>query len=152
MIRYIFSLILALLPLAYAQTPFPIAFESVNSAKASSYSSLISSYAGSLENQPAFTTFAYYMATATGLPPDEQDAFNEASTNPAGLALEFFTATATPAWYTEIPSDLQSYVSSVANGYASLATHVVGEADRLGARVAVMGALLTTALVGMLML
>jgi hypothetical protein len=150
--RYIFSLILALLPLAYAQTPFPIAFKTVNSAQASSISSLASSYAISVEQQPAFTTFSAYMATATGLSQDGSDAFNEADYNPILLANEFFTATATPAWYTEIPSSLQSYVSSVANSEASIVARVAGDAKRLGTRAAVVGALLTTALVGILML
>jgi hypothetical protein len=150
--RYIFSLILALLPLAYAQTPFPIAFKSANSAQISSISSLVSSYLVSVVQQPAFTTFEAYMATATGLSQDEQDAFDEADDNPILLADEFFSATATPAWYTQIPSDLQSYVSSIANSEASLAAKVVGDAKRLGTRAAVIGALLTTALVGVLML
>jgi len=150
--RHIFSLILALLPLAYAQTPFPIAFKTANSAQLSTISSSVSSYISSVVQQPAYTTFSAYMATATDLSPDEQDAFNEADYDPVLLAEEFFTATATPVWYTEIPSNLQSYVSSIANSEASIAAKVVGEAKRLGARAAVIGALLTTALVGILML
>ncbi len=150
--RFIFSLLLTLLPLAYAQTPFPIAFKTVNAAQGSSLSSLASSYALSVEQQPAFTTFAGYMATATGLSQDELDAFNAANNNPIILAGAFFTATATPAWYTEIPGNLQSYVSSIANAEASIAIQVAGEGKKLGTRTAVVGALLTTALVGVLML
>jgi hypothetical protein len=150
--RYIFSLIVALLPLAYAQTPFPIAFKTVNSAQASSISSLASSYAKSAEQQPPFTTLAEYMATATDLSQDELDAFNNADNNPIFLGGDFLTATATPVWYTQIPSNLQSYVSSVANSEASIIAQVVGDAKRLGTRTAVVGALLTTAFVGIVML
>jgi hypothetical protein len=150
--RYIFSLVLALLPLAYAQTPFPIAFKTVNPAQSSSISSLASSYIISVEQQPAFTTFSSYMAAATGLSQDELNAFIEADNNPILLANEFFTATATPVWYTEIPSNLQSYVSSIANSEASIIAQVAGDAKRLGTRAAVVGSLLTTALVGILML
>lgn len=149
--RYIFSLVLAL-PLAYAQTPFPIAFRTVNSAQASSISSLVSSYAVSLEHQPTFTSLVNYMVTATGLSQAEINAFYEADNDPVLLANEFFTATATPVWYPELRGDLQSYVSSVANAEASIVAKVAGDAKRLGTRAAVVGALLTTALVGIVML
>jgi hypothetical protein len=102
--------------------------------------------------QPAFTSFAAYMATATSLSKDELNAFSRATTNPIALAVEFFTATATPAWYTEIPSDFQNYVSSVANAQASLASQVVSGAERPGTRVVITGAVLSAAFVGMLML
>ncbi len=150
--RFTFSLVLALLPLAYAQTPFPIAFKTGNAAQASSASSLASSYALSVEQQPAFTTFAASMAQATGLTENEQVAFNNADNNPILLANAFFTATATPAWYTEVPSNLQSYVSSIANAEASIVAQVLGDAPRLGSKVAVVGGLLTTMLVAILML
>ena len=150
--RYIFSLIFVL-SLAYAQTPFPIAFQPVtNVAQVSSLSSLDTSYVESLQMQPAFTSFSEYMATATSLSEDELNAFGSALNNPILLGIGFFTATATPAWYTEIPSDLQSYVSSVANEEASICTKVLSGAERLGARVTIMGTLLAAAFVGMLML
>lgn len=150
--RSIFPLVLALVPLACAQTPFPIAFKTVNAAQASSISSLASSYAVSVEQQPAFTTFSASMAAATDLTSDEQAAFSGASNNPILLAYEFFTATATPVWYTQIPTGLQSYVSSIANSEASIAAQVAGDAGRLGGRGAVVGALLASALVGILAL
>ena len=151
--RYMFSLIFVLLSLAYAQTPFPCAFQTAtNAAEISAISSLETSYVESLVKQPAYTSFSEYMATATSLSEDELNAYGRALNNPILLGIEFFTATATPAWYTEIPSDLQSYVSSVANAEASICTKVVSGAERLGARVTIMGTLLAAAFVGILML
>lgn len=146
------SLLLAVLPLACAQVPFPIAFKSINAAQSSALSSLYHSYEVSLVLQPAYTTFAVYMAEATNLPIDAEVAFESAGNDPVSLADSFFTATATPAWYTEIPNDLQSYVSSVANAEASITAQVVGAAERLVPQTAVVGALLMTGLVMVLML
>ena len=148
--RYFLALILSLLPLALGQTPFPIAFSSANAAQ---LSSSLSSYDSSLAQQPAYTSFASYMATAT-VSSDASAEFASASNNPLLLAINFFTATATPAWYTEIPAPFQSYVSSVANAEASIASKVLssGGPEMVEAKVAVMGSLLAAMLVGMLLL
>ena len=153
--RYFLALILSLLPLAFGQTPFPILFstKTINTAQQSSFISAIISYVSSLEQQPTYTSFASYMATATGLPDDVSSEFSSVSYNPLSLAEDYFAATATPAWYTEITSPLQSYVSSVASADASIATKIIGSgAGRVEAKVAVMGSLLAAMLVGMLLL
>ena len=93
------------------------------------------------------------MATATGLPDDVSSEFSFVNNNPISLAEDYFTATATPAWYTEITSPLQSYVSSIASVEASIASKIVnGSAGRVEAKVAVMGSLLAAMLVGILLL
>jgi hypothetical protein len=154
--RYFLALILSLLPLAFGQTPFPILFstKTINTAQQSSFVSAIISYVSSLEQQPTYTSFFSYMATATGLPDDVSSEFSSVSYNPLSLAEDYFTATATPAWYTEITSPLQSYVSSVASGEASIVSKIVNGsgAGRVEAKVAVMGSLLAAMLVGMLLL
>jgi hypothetical protein len=154
--RYLLALILSLLPLAFGQTPFPILFstKTINTAQQSSFVSAIISYVSSLEQQPTYTSFSSYMATATGLPDDVSSEFSSVSYNPLSLVEDYFTATATPAWYTEITSPLQSYVSSVASGEASIASKIVNGsgAGRVEAKVAVMGSLLAAMLVGMLLL
>ena len=153
--RYFLALILSLLPLAFGQTPFPIVFntKSINTAQESSLVSYFFSFGSSLEQQPAFTSFSSYMATATGLPDDVSSEFSFVNNNPISLAEDYFTATATPAWYTEITSPLQSYVSSIASVEASIASKIVnGSAGRVEAKVAVMGSLLAAMLVGILLL
>jgi hypothetical protein len=153
--RCFFTLILSLLPLAFGQTPFPIAFntKSLNAAQSSSGSSLILGYISSLEAQPAYTSFAEFMSTATAVGPDASAAFSSVGNDPFLLAVDFLAATATPAWYTEIPSPLQSYVNSIANADASIISKVVGGgAERVEAKVAVMGSLLAAMFVGMLLL
>ena len=154
--RYFLALILSLLPLAFGQTPFPIVFntKSINTAQESSLVSYFFSFGSSLEQQPAFTSFSSYMATATGLPDDVSSEFSFVNNNPISLAEDYFTATATPAWYTEIPAPFQSYVSSVANAEASIASKVLssGGPEMVEAKVAVMGSLLAAMLVGMLLL
>ena len=148
--RYFLALILSLLPLAFGQTPFPIAFKTVSNA--AQFSSALSSYDSSLEQQPAFTSFAEFMATAI-VPSDAAAEFALVTNNPILLAGDFFGATATPAWYSEIPSPLQSYVNSVASADASIASKVLGGgAGRVEAKVAVMGSLLAAMFVGMLLL
>jgi len=148
--RYFLILILSLLPPAFGQTPFPVAFQSGNLAQlTSAYSSL----ASSLAQQPAYTSLATFMATATGLTPNVSAEFAAVGNNPVLLAVDFFTATATPAWYTQIPSPLQSYVSSVASAEASIASKIVsGGEKRVEAKVAVMGSLLAAMFVGMVLL
>ena len=148
--RYFLALILSLLPLAFGQTPFPIAFKTLSNT--AQLSSALSSYDASLEQEPAFTSFAAFMATAT-VSSDASVEFASADNNPVLLAADFFAATATPAWYSEIPSPLQSYVNSVASADASIASKVLGGgAGRVEAKVAVMGSLLAAMFVGMLLL
>lgn len=150
--RYHVSLIPILAALAHAQKSLPTTIQGLNAAQLSSLSALGIPYDTSLLQQPAYTTFSQYMATATGVTPDEATAFAAAHNNPISLAIEYLAATVTPVWYTQLPGDLQSYVSSVANAQASILTQALSGADRVGDRVAVMGALLTAAVVGVLML
>jgi hypothetical protein len=148
--RYFLALILSLLPLAFGQT---FNTKNINAAQQSSLSSAFASYGSSLGLQPAYASFALYMATATGLPDDVSSEFSSVGFNPVSLVADYLTATATPAWYTEITSPLQSYVSSVASADASIATKIIGSgAGRVEAKVAVMGSLLAAMLVGILLL
>ena len=104
------ALLPVLLPLAAAQAPFPgIATRSLNDAQSSKLVSQISSYVASVIEQPAYTS-----AVAELEEVGRED-------NPIDLALAFVTATATPAWYSDLPSDLQSYVSSIAAAEATFA-------------------------------
>ncbi|KAN0080697.1 hypothetical protein V8E54_003901 [Elaphomyces granulatus] len=154
--HHLLALILSLLPLALGQqqTPFPIAFKLVNPSQSSALSTSASSYFSSLEQQPAFTSFAKFMSTATNLTGAEQAEFALVTNNPALLGNDFFTASTTPAWYTDIATPLRSYVSSVASVEASIATNVVGTgvAGRVEAKVAVMSSLLATILAVILLL
>jgi hypothetical protein len=67
-------LVLSLLPLAFGQAPFP-GISGVLSARSSALSASLTAYVISVENEPAFTTFARLMATATHLSTDEKIAF-----------------------------------------------------------------------------
>jgi hypothetical protein len=139
--RYLLALIFSLLPLALGQTSFP----------------LLLSYDSSLKQQPAFTSFASLMATAS-VGSDASAEFSSASNDPLYLASALMavvteTATTTPAWFTEIPTPLQSYVSSIAVAEASIiGSESKGGAERVEAKVAIMGSLLAAMLVGMLLL
>ncbi|MCJ1406241.1 hypothetical protein MMC19_000306 [Ptychographa xylographoides] len=145
-------LTLALVALAAAQTPFPIAQSSYPTPALQTFTSVVASYEASLQAQPAWTSFADELCTI------EVDAaaatiFSEASCNPVILAEAFLEATATPFWYSELPSDLQGYVSSVANAEASILGKAVGSgADRIFGSVKVMGVMLAAAFLGMLLL
>jgi len=148
--RYFLALILSLLPLAFGQAPYPgvATLTTLPTAIAAS----ISAYFNSVENQPAFTSLAGLMATATGLTHEESAAFDAANDDPISLAYGFATATATPAWYTEIPAPFQSYVNSIASVGASIALEKGSGAERVEAKIAVMGSLLATMLVVMFLL
>jgi len=150
--RHLLALILFLLPLAFGQTPFPIAFKIVNSAQSSSLSFSVNSYFSSVEQQSSFTSFAEFMATATDLTEAEATEFALANNEPLRVCTDFFGATETPAWYTDMPTPYKSFVSSVANVEASIATKVLGGAGRVEAKAAVMGSLLATMLAVMLLL
>ena len=142
--HYLLALILSLLPLALGQTT------TIGSANAPQ----LLSYASSLKQQPAFTSFASLMATAT-VSSNASAEFSLAGNNPLSLAYDLLTALpATPAWYTEIPSPLQTYVNSIAVAEFSIlaSKSVSGGAERVEAKVAVMGSLLAAMLVGMLLL
>jgi len=144
----------SLLPLAFGQTPFPIAFKNnMNAAQSSAFEASRSSYFTSLGKQAPWTSFAAFMETATDLTEAETAEFYLADYNPAKLGDDFFLATATPLWYTDIPTPFKSYVSSVASAEASIIAKVEGDgAKKVEAKVAVMGSLLATMLVVMLLL
>jgi len=151
--RHLLALILSLLPLAFGQTPFPIAFKIENSAQSSAFSFSVNSYFSSVEQQSSFTSFAAFMATATDLTEAETTEFSLADNEPLIVCTDFFGATETPAWYTDMPTPYQNFVSSVASVEASIATKVLGgAAGRVEAKVAVMGSLLATMLAVMLLL
>ena len=110
------------------------------------------SYDSSLTQQPAYTSFASFVATAT-LSSDASAEFSLVNNNPLYLAYNLAVATTTPAWYTELPSPIQSFLSSIAVVESSIATKFVsGGAERVEAKVAVMGSLLAAMLVGILLL
>ncbi|KAN0076425.1 hypothetical protein V8E54_006567 [Elaphomyces granulatus] len=151
--RYFLALVLSLLPLAFGQAPYPsVVTGTIPIAKSSAAEASLTAYAISVENQPAFTSWAGFMATATDLSTDESGAFAVVDNNPVVLAIDFITATETPAWYTEIPGPFQSYVSSVASVAASIIEKAESSGERVEAKVAVMGSLLATMLVVMLLL
>jgi hypothetical protein len=156
--RYFLALVLSLLPLAFGRAPFPSIASftgTMPTAISSAVEASLTAYGISVENQPSFTSWAGFMATATDLSTDESNAFAAADNNPVLLAIGFITATATPAWYTEIPDRFRSYVSSIASVAASIAEKAESEssgAERVEAKVAVMGSLLATMLVVMLLL
>jgi len=152
--RYLLAIVLSLLPLTLGQTPFPGYFNIIPSNQSIAFRSSIASYTSSLARQPAYTAFSLFMATATNLSSAESMAFHAADNNPVLLAYDFVTATATPAWYTEIPAPFQSYVSSIASVGASMhaMAAAANEAERVEVKVTVMGSLLATMLVGMFLL
>ena len=108
---------LLLAPVLAAAQIFPEATRSGDAAAASSVSADAASLYISLRNQPAFTSLADVMYTATGLPPD---VYNAVSGDPVKLGNLYFEATATPTWLTAVPSDLSNYVQSVASAEASI--------------------------------
>jgi hypothetical protein len=111
--RYLLALILSLLPLALGQTPFPYSSVSANAAQ---ISSAVASYASSLKQQPAFTSFASLDGNGYCGASDVSAEFSscQQQSSPPRLSIYLTAKPATPAWYTEIPSPLQSYVNSIA--------------------------------------
>ncbi|MCJ1392940.1 hypothetical protein MMC18_005812 [Xylographa bjoerkii] len=146
-----YALAALVLPLASAQTPFPIAGSLIPVTMTATLIAQESSYASSVAAQPSYTSFANSICSATV---DEAAAtfFAEASCDPFNLANAFFTATATPAWYTQLPSNVQSYVSSLANAEATIVQHVMSGGERAAGTVQTMGAALVAGFVGMLFL
>ena len=124
------SAALLLLPaLAAAQQPFPIVTKSVPTQVVAKISSDYAAYLTSVIAQPAYTSAVKEMVTASDVPAELVDAAN---TNPIELAQAFLTATATPSWYPGLPSDLQAYVSSIANAGATIAAKDSGVEGRRG--------------------
>jgi len=118
----------ALLKGVSAQAPFGYAATAsiTGTAKQSQLSSSVYTYASSVALQPAYTSFV-----AECLQVQVQDAalsaFEAASCSPFELVAMLFTATATPAWYTQMPGDMQGYVSSLASAEQSI-IHAVNPA------------------------
>ncbi|CAF9919886.1 MAG: hypothetical protein GOMPHAMPRED_001911 [Gomphillus americanus] len=86
------------------------------------------------------------MALATEVP----DLAEEVNGDPILLAEAFLTATATPTWYTALPSDIQGFVSSVANAEATIAAKDSGAAPNT--EVWTFGVILAAGAAGMLLL
>ena len=70
--------------------------------------------------QPAYTSAALELEEAG----DDSD-------SPLDLAEAFLTADATPTWFTQLPSDLQSYVSSIAAAQATIVAQDTSGAESL---------------------
>jgi hypothetical protein len=140
-----------LLPFALAQAPFPIGTKTdFPSSVATKISSDFSSYFSSVHAESAWSSLVPVMQTATGLPDDQ---YRSAAGDPAGLGYMFFTATATPTWYPALPSNLQSFVSSVAAAQASIVNQDAGSgAEGAHGRVVVWGAVLAAGIVGLALL
>lgn len=128
--------VLSLLPLAAlgaAQMPFPVMTRSAPQSIIDEISADVSKYVTSLTAQPAYTSAVNELNNDQSI---DQDLVEQADGNPIVLAEAFLTATATPAWYTALPSDLQvcffssslavllnlvqSFVSSVAAAQATI--------------------------------
>ena len=88
------------------------------------------------------------MATATGLP---EQTYEDAEGNPIGLAVLYFAAETTPAWFTAVPTDLSNYVKSVASADASVIRKDSGAEGGKG-RIVVWGAVAAAGLAGIALL
>ncbi|MCJ1243533.1 hypothetical protein MMC30_000730 [Trapelia coarctata] len=147
--RFLSSLVL--LPIAAAQAPFQIEQSSYPTAALATVTSVRASYEASLSAQPAFTSFAKELCSITVDAP-AATVYAEAGCDPIVLAAEYLRATATPFWYSDLPSDLKGYVNSIASAEASMLQKAVSGGQRVQASVKVMGAALAAGVVVMLML
>lgn len=146
-----FQPLLVLLPLAAAQAPFQIEQSSYPTAALATVTSVRNSYEASLSAQPAYTSlFNELCSISVELP--AVTVFAEAGCDPIALAGSFLRATATPFWYSDLPNNLQGYVSSVANAEASMLAKAVNGGERVSGSVKVTGMVLAAGVAVMLML
>jgi len=148
---------LVALPLALAQAPFPIAFSSYPAAEVTSAIYQWEIYAESIYTQPQYTTFVEECASVIQtMAADIAIDVGDLGCDPDNMASAFFAASATPAWYTALPGELQGYVSSIAHAEATILAKAVGVnlsgSEKVFGNVHIMGAVLAAVFVGMLAL
>ncbi|MCJ1230564.1 hypothetical protein MMC12_007238 [Toensbergia leucococca] len=98
---------------------------SISPAQSSQASKSLAAYLTSLTAQSKYTSVQSVLATAI-----PSSVLAEIEADPSDFAQEFVTGTSTdlPAWYTDLPSDAQSYIASVGQAEISIATKVLGGA------------------------
>ena len=89
------------------------------------------------------------MILATAVPTSLQGLL---STNPGLFYTQLATQTAAPAWYTALPSDVQNYLSSVANAEVSIVQSDLKAAAPTHGAMKVAGAALAVGAAGLAML
>ena len=148
------SLLLLFVPLVSAQAPFPVVATALgNPSQIATISSLAADYDASVRGAPAWTSFFSECSTLV-VPAPIATFFAEENCDAVLLAVNFVTATATPDWYSALPSDGQSYVSSIAQAEATIIEKTLGinGAERVFGDVRIMAALLTATFVVVLAL
>ena len=101
---YLFSLLLPLTTLfllARADPPFPIITKPYPPAVSTKVASDVSVYLTSAAAQPAYTSVLIAFAS------EAPELASSLVSGPLVLGVMFFTATATPTWYPQLPSDVQ---------------------------------------------
>lgn len=95
--------------------PFPIAASSFGPEQASLINNGIQSFLATVTAESAFQAAVSEFATFSdaGLVHDYRG-------DPNQLANEFFTATATPTWFSELPTPLQTFIEGLGSAQAAL--------------------------------
>jgi hypothetical protein len=111
-----------LLPLALAQeAPFPIAFSHFPPAAGTSISDEVQSYIATMILAPGFSSFTSECSSVVAtMAPALANTVIDLGCDPEILGGLFFLETETPGWYNALPTNLQSYVSSIAAHEASI--------------------------------
>ncbi|MCJ1251884.1 hypothetical protein MMC30_009122 [Trapelia coarctata] len=138
----------ALLSVASVTSANNIATISVNPSQSSKIQADASSYFSSLYAQPQWTSVISVLAT--GLPESEIESI---TADPANFFVLLATATALPPAYKSLPSDVQSYLSSVGAAEASIVNKDTGnDAAPSGIAMKAAGAFLAAGAVGIALL
>ena len=102
---------------AAPDVPFPVAASSFGPIQASLINNDVQSFLATETAASAFqaAVTAFAAVTDAGLVHNYRG-------DPNMLALEYFTATATPTWWTELPKPLQTYIQQVGGAEAAIAS------------------------------
>lgn len=97
--------------------PFPIAASSFGPNQASMINNDVQSFLATVTAAPAFQAAVSEFATIT-----DAGLVHNYRGDPDQLAFEFFTATATPTWFSELPAPLQTYIQGLGAAQAAIAS------------------------------